>query len=237
MTAHALPEQLVAICEAARTLVARGLVLGRGGNVSVRSGTTVFISPRGAPLDHLTPEAMVAVRSEDGRPLAGQQPSSELPMHLACYRARPEAQAVIHCHPPHVIALSTLGETVPALTPDFFVYMETIVLPQIPYYTPGTDTLATAVAEALAVAPVAVLANHGLIAVGETAERALARVLLAEETARIYLLARAVGQPRTLGRPEWDALRQAGYNIRQAPRTTQKGEPDDTVDEASPNGV
>ena len=224
MERDAVHELVTAVCEAARELVAKGLVLGRGGNVSARDKATVYISPRGAALDQLTPEQLVPVRETDGRPLAGGRPSSELPMHLACYRARPEAQVVIHCHPPHTIALSTVGETIPALTPDFLVYMGVFRLPVVAYHTPGTEALASAVEQAMRAAPVAVLANHGLIAVGETPERALARVLLAEETARIYLLARALGRPRVLGEAEWRALQMAGYRLQPAMRPSPSHE-------------
>lgn len=206
------PDVLHDLCMAARELVARGLVHGRGGNVSLREGVIVYISPRGAALDALIPAAFVPVHLGTGKPLAAGTPSSELPMHLACYRARPEARAVIHCHPAHAIAVASLGQELPALTPDFLVYMAATRLPTIPYITPGSEELARAVEEALARAPVVLLGNHGLIAVGENVERALTRVLLAEETARIYLLARAAGVPRLLGESEWEELRKAGYN-------------------------
>ncbi len=211
---------LAALCEAAATLVRRGLVLGRGGNVSARAGEWVYISPRGASLEHLQPDRLVPLDLTTGRVQGTGRPSSEWPMHVAAYRARPEARVVVHCHPPHVIAVASLGQRLPALTPDFLVYMEATSLPTVPYHTPGTSALAQAVEAALAEAPVVLLANHGLLAVGESVEQALTRVFLAEETARIYLLARQVGQPRTLGEAEWAALREAGYNTRGA---TSKG--------------
>lgn len=205
---------LAALCEAARALVARGLVLGRGGNVSLREKGVVHISPRGAALDHLTPDAFVAVDLASGRVRGEGRPSSELPMHLACYRARADARVVIHCHPAHVIALASLGWGLPAMTPDFLVYMAATELPTVPYMTPGSEELAAAVADALARAPAVLLGNHGLVAVGEDVERALTRVLLAEETARIYLMARAAGYPRTLTSKDWANLKRARYNVR-----------------------
>lgn len=202
------------VCEAARQVAERGLVLGSGGNVSARVGDVVYISPSGAALHTLTPDHLVPVSWPQGIPLQEGCPSSELPMHLACYRARAEAQVVIHCHPPHAIALSTVADRVPALTPEFFIYMESAWLPVVAYRTPGTEALAEAVAQALQQAPVAVLANHGLVAVGQTAEQALRRALLAEETARMYLLAHLVGKPRVLDEAAWEGLREAGYGVR-----------------------
>lgn len=202
---------LVPLCEAARTLVEHGLVLARGGNVSMRDGDTVYITPRGAALDSLTPETFVPVNVRTGKSLGVEPPSTELPMHLACYRGRKDAKVVIHCHPAHAIAMSTLGIELPAITPEFLVYMGVTRLPTIAYMTPGTSTLAAAVSRRIREAPVVLLGNHGVIAVGENVERALTRVLLAEENARIYLLARAAGTPRVLGQEEWAQLQKARY--------------------------
>ncbi len=199
------------LSEAAAELVHRGLVLASGGNVSIRVGDTVYISPTGARLHALSPETFAQVDLHTGKRLNEFKPSSELPMHLACYRARPDAVAVIHCHPPHVTALASLGLTLPAMTADFFVYLDALYLPLVPYITPGTEALAQAVAEKLAQAPAVLLGNHGIIATGPSVKRTLDRVLLAEETARVYLLAKQHGEPRVLNEEDWRALREAHY--------------------------
>ncbi len=204
-------DRLQELSEAAAELVRRGLVLATGGNVSLRVGEHVYISPTGARLDALRPETFALVHMASGQRLNEHTPSSELPMHLACYRTRPETVAVIHCHPPHIIALASLGWTLPAMTADFLVYMDTLHLPLVPYITPGTENLAAAVAEKLQEAPVVLLGNHGIIATGPSVQRALDRVLLAEESARIYLLAKQHGQPRVLNEEDWHALREAHY--------------------------
>ncbi len=207
-----MSESLAALCEAARELVRRGLVLGSGGNVSLRADDTVYITPRGAALDRLHPDMFVPVHVETGAPRGDGTPSSELPMHVACYRSRADARVVIHCHPSHAIAVASLGLDLPALTPDFFVYIGATHVPTVPYITPGTQALADAVAKRLHAAPVVLLGNHGLIAVGERVEQTLTRVLLVEETARIYLLARRVGEPRILTHDDWADLTQTRYN-------------------------
>ncbi len=206
-----MKSDLDSLCDAARILVERGLVLARGGNVSLRDGDTAYITPRGAVLDSLTPEMFVPVNVRTGRTSGEETPSTELPMHLACYRAREEARVVIHCHPAHIIALSTLGIELTAVTPDFLVYMGVTRLPTIAYMTPGTSTLAATVARRMREAPAVVLGNHGIIVVGESVDKALTRVLIAEENARIYLLARAVGTPRVLTHEEWEQLKKARY--------------------------
>lgn len=205
-------ETLQALCEAARELVRRGLVSGKGGNVSLRAGHTMYISPRGALLNRLSPGAFVRVDIPSGEVIGEGTPSSEHPMHLACYRARADARAVIHCHPAHVIAVSALGRPLPAMTPDFLIHMRATELPVVPYITPGTQALAKAVEKHIEDVPVVLLGNHGLIAIGTTVEEALTRVLLAEETARIYMLARMVGQPRVLTHQDWEDLQEARYS-------------------------
>ncbi len=195
------------LSDAAAELVRRSLVLAAGGNVSLREGDKVYISPTGARLDALTPRTFAAVDVNTGEPLNAFRPSSELPMHLACYRARPDARAVIHCHPAHIIALASLGEPLPAMTADFLVYLNATSLPLIPYMTPGTKDLARAVEREMRSVPVVMLGNHGLIATGPNVARTLDRVLLAEESARVYLLARRFGEPRVLTQKDWDDLK------------------------------
>ena len=200
-------DALQQLSDAAAELVRRGLVLAAGGNVSLRVEDRVYISPTGARLDALNPKTFAVVDVNTREPLNEFKPSSELPMHLACYRARPEAKVVIHCHPAHIIALASLGQPLPAMTADFLVYLSATQLPVIPYITPGTEDLARAVEQEMRSVPVVMLGNHGLIATGPNVARTLDRVLLAEESARVYLLARQFGEPRVLTQKDWDDLK------------------------------
>lgn len=196
------------LSDAAAELVRRGLVLAAGGNVSLRVEDRVYISPTGARLDALNPGEFALVDMHTREQLNDFKPSSELPMHLAGYRARPEARVVIHCHPAHIIALASLGDPLPAMTADFLVYLNATQLPVIPYITPGTEELAQAVEREMRSVPVVMLGNHGLIATGPTVTRTLDRVLLAEESARVYMLARQLGKPRVLTQEDWDKLKE-----------------------------
>ncbi|NPA90094.1 MAG: class II aldolase/adducin family protein [Chloroflexi bacterium] len=199
------------LSDAAAELVRRGLVLASGGNVSFRQGDVVYISPTGSRLNALSPELFAQVAFPTGESLNAFKPSSELPMHLAAYQVREEARVIIHCHPPHLIALSALGWELPPMTADFFLYLNAERLPVVPYITPGTEELAHAVAEKLGEAPAVILGNHGILVTGPNVDKALTRVLLAEEMAYIYLTARQFGEPRVLTAADWHALKASRY--------------------------
>src|SRR5688572_27645404 len=86
---------------AGRAAVAAGLAVGSGGNISARApgGDTCWITAAGAWLDQLSTSDFVAVRIADGKAVDAATPSSEVALHLATYRVRPDVEAIIHLHP------------------------------------------------------------------------------------------------------------------------------------------
>lgn len=198
-------EQLI---EAGREIVAAGMVKGWGGNLSGRVRHKIAITRSGADLEQLTAEEFVLVRPDaDAKKLRSRQPrpSSEVAMHLSAYAARPETQAIIHVHPPQAISLGILGYSLPALTPDFYLHLGAEV-PLLPYITPTTTELGTAVADLLRVKTAVLLQNHGVIVIGNSVSQALLRLSLLEEAAGIYLTALAVGEPRALSAQDREGL-------------------------------
>jgi 3-dehydro-4-phosphotetronate decarboxylase len=194
----------------ARSLFERGLTPGRTGNMSVRLGNQVLITPTGSCLGFLDP-AELASTNLDGVCAGGTRPSKELPLHLAMYRARPELTAVAHLHSPHAVAVATLADldadsALPALTPYFVRLVGR--LPLVPYFPPGSASLPDALARHAGGAHAALLANHGSIAIGATLAEAVDVVEEIEATARIYLLTR--GLPARLLTPEQVAELQRG---------------------------
>ena len=148
---------------ASRELYDRKLIHAAGGNTSIRDGDSVWISQTGAELGKLTADKLVKV-DLDGTVLEGKAPSKEMNMHLAMYRARKNARAVVHVHPTYAIALSTLigresNDAVPPYTMAFYVRAGRV--PMIPYHPSGAHSLHEAVA-ALAPAHHAILLRqHG----------------------------------------------------------------------------
>lgn len=185
-------EQVVAY---ARRLGPDGLALGTSGNVSLRTGDNVVITPSAVDYDALLPR-LVAVVDLEGRPVdAPLRPSSELPMHLAVYRAT-AAQAVVHTHAPFATALSTVVDELPPL--HYLIGELGGPVRVAPYETFGTPELASAVATGLDGRAAVILGNHGTLTIGDDLETAYARSLLLEWLAALYHRARALGTPRLL---------------------------------------
>jgi L-fuculose-phosphate aldolase len=179
-----------AVVRAGRRLVAAGLVVGSGGNLSVRVGDRLVVTPAASWLDELDP-VNLSLTGLDGVVLDGPAPTSELPLHLAAYRARPDAAAVVHAHPQGVLALSALGRVPVLATTDHAYYVGS--LGTVPFLPPGSVGLATAAAEQLRDHACVVLARHGISAVGGSMDEALKRALNLEEAARLTLMAACTG--------------------------------------------
>ncbi|HWL79755.1 MAG TPA: class II aldolase/adducin family protein [Roseomonas sp.] len=187
-----------------RELAAHRLNNGSSGNVSLRMGDDMLISPSGATAETLTEDQLVRL-PVTGPPLPGTVPSSEWALHAAVFAACPEAACVVHTHSDACTALSCLGEPLPP-----FHYMVLGFgghdVPCAPYATFGTQELADAVRDTIPGYKACLLANHGMICHGTSTESALAAAIRLETLARQYLMARAAGQPKLL---DAEALRQA----------------------------
>ncbi|GAA3793423.1 class II aldolase/adducin family protein [Streptomyces coacervatus] len=199
-----------ALVATARRTVADGLVVGTSGNVSVRVGDTVLVTPSGLPYDRLTPDDVTGV-DLDGRQVLGTLvPTSELPMHLAVYRTT-DARAVVHTHAVHATAVSTLVPELPAIH-----YMAGALGGPVrvaPYAAYGTDELAENMLHALADRTACLLQNHGTTAYGTTLDQAYDRTAQLEWMCRLWLTASSVpGLSPTLLSPE--QLAEAGEKLR-----------------------
>lgn len=183
-----------------------GLILGSSGNVSMRVGDDVVITPSGGSPDTVGSKDM-AIVGLDGTASGDATPSSEWPMHAAIYRGAPEARCVIHTHADGCTALACLNEPLPAFHYMVVQFGGTTV-PCAPYVTFGTRDLAALAGETIRGHSACLLANHGMIVFGGDAAQALDRALLLESLCRQYLLARAAGSPRLLTEDEMAAARE-----------------------------
>jgi L-fuculose-phosphate aldolase len=177
------------IVEAARRFVARRLVVGTTGNVSARIGGRVWITPTRTPYAGLRPSDLAGVELASGRPLSGAVPSTELPVHLAVYRARSDVRAVVHTHSVHATAWSFLGRPLEPATEDL-AYHGLGRVETAPGGPPGSVALAGSVARALRFEHAVLVAGHGVVTVGETVDQALARAEAVEHVAQIAWLLR-----------------------------------------------
>ena len=164
-----------ALIATARAMNDSGLNRGTSGNLSLRHGGGMLITPSGVPYAALRPEEIVYV-DEHGAPRDGLRPSSEWRFHHDIYRARPEASAILHAHPVHCTALACLNRPMPA-----FHYMVAVAggrdIRCAPYATFGTHALSDHVLRALAGRKACLMANHGLVCFASSLPRALERAL------------------------------------------------------------
>jgi L-fuculose-phosphate aldolase len=185
--------EVVATCQALRR---DRLVVGTAGNVSVRAGDLVAISPSRVAYETLAAD-MVGVHRLDGTPVdAPLPPSSELPLHLAIYTAT-DATAIVHTHGVASTAVSTVLEELPAS--HYYTAFFGGPVRVSPYATYGTDALAASVAAALRDRSGAIMGNHGAVTVADGLARAYALAEYLEYLCDVHLRALAAGLPvRTL---------------------------------------
>lgn len=194
-------EEIKALCNEmaamARRVAANRLVIGPGGNISARWNNRMIITASGCSFETLTSDEFVVIDIESGEKLFGDhKPSSETPMHLTCYRRRSDVNYVLHTHPPYATAVGTTLGKIPPMIAEFPVIVPK--LPVLGYVTPTTWELAEAVAESLQDANSVILGNHGMVSVGRTLSEAFDQVQVTEESARIYVYSRIVGEPKVL---------------------------------------
>lgn len=189
----------------ANKLVDSGLVVGAGGNMSMRDGDDMYISPSGFDLKETTDSDWVKVNIATGEILSKLKPSSEVLMHLECFRRNKNINAVLHAHPTYSIAVSSTGQDIPPMFPDFPAMVKKIAY--IDYVIPTTHVIADAVAEAVTDSQSIVLRNHGVLTVGATMKEAFFYMQLTEEAAKVYTVSRMIGTPRILTERECDDLR------------------------------
>lgn len=196
-------------------LVADGLAVGAAGNLSVRVGDLIAITPSGIGYDELTTADICVVTLAGDEVEAAETPSTELPMHLAVYAAT-GAGAVVHTHSAEVVALSATCAELPAV--HYAITSLGGPVRVASYVRFGSAGLADAAVAALAGRQAAILQNHGAICCGPTLPAAYDRAVLLEWLARVYRLARSHGEPRILSQAELDEVaaeaRRRRYGLR-----------------------
>ena len=173
----------------AREMLSLGLVVGAAGNVSAREGDVVHITPRALPYGEMAEGDVVAVSLAGEVIEGGRDPSSEWRVHTAIYSARPEVEAVVHTHSVHATAWSCLGEPLDTGVKEFTQVLGGPVRTAADA-PPGTDAVARAAVAALAGRRAALLAHHGVVAVGETLAQALVVSQVVERHAHMAWLLR-----------------------------------------------
>jgi L-fuculose-phosphate aldolase len=194
-----LDAERTALAAACGRLAAEGLVIGTSGNVSVKSGDHVAVTPTGGVFSELAADDM-AVMTLDGVQVHGPHaPTSETALHLALYE-RLGAGAVVHTHAPTATALSCVVDEVPTVHYGMLMFGGSLRV--APYATFGTPELAENVAAALEGRTAALMQNHGAIAIGHDLDFAVEVALMTEWACRVFWTAKTVGEPKVLTEDE-----------------------------------
>ncbi|MFZ0389225.1 MAG: class II aldolase/adducin family protein [Calditrichia bacterium] len=192
--------------ETGRRMYDKGLIAASEGNLSCRlSEKEILVTGSGVCKGELS-AANLTVINPSGEPVQnGPRPSSELLLHLEVYRQRPEVSAVIHAHPPYVLALNLAG-----LAPDKPYLPESALLlgkvPTVPYARPSTPQVPRSIHTHIKKTDVLILDRHGSLTVGASLKEAYQKLEILEHTAKIIWLARQAGNPRLLDSGELAAL-------------------------------
>jgi L-fuculose-phosphate aldolase len=184
------------LVEAGRRLAAGGLVTGTSGNLSTRAGPDVLVTGSGTVLGELAAGDLTLV-SPSGEVLSGDlPPTSELPLHLAVYRAFPAVGAIAHAHSPASVAVGLTHDVLPPV--HYLTVRLGGVVRVADYATFGSPELAASVVEGLADRSAVLMRNHGAVATGASIEQACERLELVEWLSDVYARAAALGTPRLL---------------------------------------
>jgi len=182
------------ICEIGRRLYNKGFAAANDGNISYRiAENEVLCSPTMICKGFMTPEDLCIVDLE-GNQIAGRRKrTSEIILHLAIMKKRPEVKSVVHCHPPHATAFAIAREPIPqCVLPEVEVFLGDV--PITKYETPGSQAFADTILPFVEKTNVIILANHGTVSCGESVEQAYWWTEILDAYCRMLLLARQLGK-------------------------------------------
>ncbi len=198
-----LRQEIVRVC---RMLHQKNYLAATDGNVSVRLGDQVLLTPSGVNKGMLEEDQVITVDLE-GRLLAGTgRPTSELRMHLLVYELRPDVGAVVHAHLPYATACTLAGiSLLEPILPEVVITLKGI--PTAAYATPGTEEVPKAIRDFIQEFDAILLSRHGAMTVGREVMDAYNKMEKLEHTARVILAARLQGPVSPLSASEVEKLR------------------------------
>lgn len=190
------------ICEIGRRVYNKGFAAANDGNISIRVGENeVLCSPTMICKGFMTPDDICAVDLEGGQIAGKRKRTSEILLHLAIMKHRPDVKAVVHCHPPHATAFAVAREPIPqCILPEIEVFMGEV--PIAPYETPGGHAFANTVVPFLKGTNTIILTNHGTVSFGANLEEAYWKTEILDAYCRILLLSKQLGRVEYLNERE-----------------------------------
>jgi L-fuculose-phosphate aldolase len=190
------------ICEIGDRIYKKGFAAANDGNISYRfSEREVVCTPTLICKGFMKPEDLCVVDME-GKQIAGNRKrTSEIMLHLAIMKSRPEVKSVVHCHPPHATAFGIAREPVPqCVLPEVEIFLGDV--PVTKYAIPGGQEFADTILPFVAKSNVIILANHGTVSFGETVEKAYWWTEVLDAYCRMLMLAKGLGNVNYFTEPE-----------------------------------
>jgi L-fuculose-phosphate aldolase len=200
------------LCDIGRMMYERGFIGAADGNLAVRlDERRLLVTPAGCLKGFMTPAEMV-VTDLDGKALDGGRPSTEIHMHVALLKERPDVSAVVHAHPPYCVAFSLAGIPLTScIIPEIVVTIGSV--PTVPYATPGTQELPDSLREPIRSSDVLILERHGMVTVADEIWNAFKLLDMVEHSAKIVHLALQLGPAKVLDQEQVGKLMQSRYDL------------------------
>ncbi|OBY27271.1 class II aldolase/adducin family protein [Leisingera sp. JC1] len=191
-----------AVIDACLEMNAAGINQGTSGNISVRAGDHMLITPSGVPYGKMAPEDLVLMPLDGSAAPEGQlKPSTEWPFHLAILKAKPGVHAVVHAHPVYCSALAMNRQAIPACHYMVAAFGGSDV-PVADYGLFGSHQLSENINRALQDRSACLMANHGAVTTGDSLSRALWRMVELETLSKGYVTSLTIGKPHILSEDE-----------------------------------
>jgi len=190
------------ICDIGRRLYNKGFAAANDGNISYRlNEREVVCTPTMISKGFMKPEDLCVVDMEGNQLEGRRKRTSEIKLHLAIMKQRPDVRAVVHCHPPHATAFGIAREPIPqCVLPEVEIFLGEVPIAR--YETPGTQAFADTIMPFVEKANIIILANHGTVSFGETVEKAYWWTEVLDAYCRMLLLARGLGRINYFTEPE-----------------------------------
>lgn len=205
------------IVRVAKAMYHSGMINLFEGNVSMRVGDTMLLTPSRQDKEQMTPDMIIELDLEGGVRHAkeGLRPSVEYRMHAALYRMRPDIRAVVHNHSACATAYALAGKPIAS---DAHLELNLLFgqIPVAPYGMLGTEAVYTGIEPLMQDHHVVLLENHGLLAVGPDLLTAYSRAEAAEKIAKTLILTNLLGGEKPLPAEELEKVRREGLAKRHA---------------------
>lgn len=213
-----VPKTRKLVTKLAQVMLNRGLTDGTSGNLSILDAESqvVAITPSGIPYQAMTADQIPVLNLSGKKVWGDYKPSSEYRMHIAAIKARPGITAVVHTHSRYAIALACIHQPLPAITVDMAAYCGAEA-PVVPYRTPGSDAIASAVSDYIRQGFSAMLlANHGTLFVSQETEILIDAAEALELAAMAYIRGSIINTPRPIEKQEVEKLLAMVYGEKRA---------------------